>query len=146
MHGYANPARFLKIARPATGWLLGVGVLLLAAGIYGGLFVTPADYLQGESARIMYLHVPSAWMSMFTYVVMAVAAGVGLVWRIKLAHAAAAACAPIRRSMVRCSAKSPCRARTPIFVTNLTNLARRSSRSRASWRCCAQPWDRPGCG
>ena len=46
MHGYANPARFLKIARPATRWLLGIGALLLLTGIYGGLAITPPDYLQ----------------------------------------------------------------------------------------------------
>jgi heme exporter protein C len=43
MHGYANPARFLKFARPATGWVLGLGLVLLAAGVVGGLFVTPPD-------------------------------------------------------------------------------------------------------
>ena len=57
-----------------------------------------ADYQQGDGFRILYVHAPSAWMSMFTYVVMAVAAGIGLIWRIKLAHGAAAACAPIGAS------------------------------------------------
>jgi heme exporter protein C len=60
MHGYANPARFLRFARPATGWFLGLGLLLIAAGVIGGLFVTPPDYLQGESVRILYVHVPAA--------------------------------------------------------------------------------------
>ena len=63
MHGYANPARFLKIARPATAWLLGIGLLLLWR-MAGGLIVTPPDYLQGETVRILYIHVPAAWLGM----------------------------------------------------------------------------------
>jgi heme exporter protein C len=59
-------------------------VITLLAGIYMGLFVAPADYQQGESYRIMYIHVPAAWMSMFIYVVMAVCGAISLVWRIKM--------------------------------------------------------------
>ena len=64
MHGYANPARFLKLARPFTAWLLSIGILLLAVGVWGGLAVTPPDYLQGETVRILYIHVPAAWLGM----------------------------------------------------------------------------------
>ena len=64
MHRFANPARFLKFARPATGWLLGMGLVFVAAGVLGGLFITPPDYLQGETVRILYIHVPAAWMSL----------------------------------------------------------------------------------
>ena len=73
MHGYANPARFLRFARPATGWFLGLGLLLIAAGVVGGLFVTPPDYLQGESVRILYVHVPAAWLGMAGWAGIAVA-------------------------------------------------------------------------
>jgi len=64
MHAFANPARFLKIARPATAWTLALAVPLILAGVIGGLFFTPRDYLQGESVRILYIHVPSAWLAM----------------------------------------------------------------------------------
>jgi heme exporter protein C len=94
MHGYANPARFLKFARPATGWFLGTGAVLLIAGIFGGLFVTPPDYLQGESVRILYVHVPSAWLSMAGWAGIAVASLMQLVWRHPLSAVAGRAVAP----------------------------------------------------
>ena len=95
MHGYANPARFLKIARPATGWLLGVGVLLVLAGTYGGLAVTPPDYLQGETVRILYIHVPSAWLGMAGWASIAAASISQIVWRHPLAAVAGRALAPV---------------------------------------------------
>src|SRR5688572_8068136 len=91
MHGYANPARFLRFARPATGWFLAVGLLLLVAGAIGGLFVTPPDYLQGESVRIMYVHVPAAWLGMAGWAGIAVASLMQIVWRHPLAAVAARA-------------------------------------------------------
>ena len=95
MHGYANPARFLKIARPATGWLLGVGVLLVLAGTYGGLAVTPPDYLQGETVRILYIHVPSAWLGMAGWASIAASSISQIVWRHPLAAVAGRALAPV---------------------------------------------------
>ena len=71
---------------------------LILAGLYGGLLLAPPDYQQGDAFRIVYVHAPSAWLSMLVYGTMAVAAAIGLVWRIKLAHAAAAAAAPIGAS------------------------------------------------
>ena len=94
MHGYANPARFLKIARPATGWLLGVGVILTMAGAIGGLTLTPPDYLQGETVRILYIHVPAAWLGMAGWAALAAAAISQLVWRHPLAAVAGRAIAP----------------------------------------------------
>ena len=94
MHGYANPARFLKIARPATGWLLGIGVLLLLAGAIGGLTMTPADYLQGDTVRILYIHVPAAWLGMAGWAAIAAASISQLVWRHPLAAVAGRAIAP----------------------------------------------------
>ena len=93
MHAYANPARFLRFARPATGWLLGVGLLLVLAGVVGGLFVTPPDYLQGDSARILYIHVPAAWLGMAGWGVIAGASLSQLVWRHPLAAIAGRAAA-----------------------------------------------------
>ena len=94
MHGYANPARFLKIARPATGWLLGIGALLVLAGALGGLFVTPPDYLQGETVRILYIHVPAAWLGMAGWASIAAASISQIVWRHPLAAVAGRAIAP----------------------------------------------------
>ncbi|MDP9422572.1 MAG: heme ABC transporter permease CcmC [Pseudomonadota bacterium] len=94
MHGYANPARFLKIARPATNWLLGLGSLLLLVGVYGGLAITPPDYLQGETVRILYIHVPAAWLGMAGWAAIAAASISQLVWRHPLASIAGRAIAP----------------------------------------------------
>jgi len=94
MHAYANPARFLKIARPATAWLLGLGTLLVLAGALGGLFVTPPDYLQGETVRILYIHVPAAWLGMAGWGAIAAASISQLVWRHPLAAVAGRAVAP----------------------------------------------------
>jgi heme exporter protein C len=93
MHVFANPARFLKIARPATGWLLGLGLLLITLGIAGGLLVTPPDYLQGETVRILYIHVPTAWLGMAGWGAIAAASLSQIVWRHPLAAIAGRAVA-----------------------------------------------------
>jgi heme exporter protein C len=95
MHGYANPARFLKFARPATGWLLVVGGMLVLAGAFGGLAMTPPDYLQGETVRILYIHVPAAWLGMAGWAAIAAASISQLVWRHPLAAVAGRAVAPV---------------------------------------------------
>ena len=95
MHRFANPARFVRISTAVFPWLAGATVALLAVGLIWGLFVAPADYQQGETVRIMYVHVPSAWMAMFIYGVMAAASAVGLIWRHPLADLIAKASAPI---------------------------------------------------
>jgi heme exporter protein C len=93
MHVFANPARFLKFARPLTAWLGWTGLALIAAGLGGGLLLAPPDYLQGESVRIMYVHVPSAWLGMAGWAGIAVASLMQLVWRHPLAAVAARALA-----------------------------------------------------
>jgi heme exporter protein C len=95
MHGYANPSRFLKIARPATAWFMGIGLLLVAAGVFGGLTMTPPDYLQGETVRILYIHVPSAWLGMAGWGAISAAAVSQIVWRHPLAAVAGRAVAPV---------------------------------------------------
>ncbi len=95
MHRYANPARFLRIATVVLPWAAVAAGLLTAAGLYLSLFASPPDYQQGDTVRIMYIHVPAAWMSMFIYTSMAVAAAVGLVWKHPLADLYAKAAAPI---------------------------------------------------
>jgi heme exporter protein C len=94
MHFLANPARFLSIARPATGWLLACGVLLTAIGLLAGLTLTPPDYLQGETVRILYVHVPAAWLGMAGWAGIAAASVSQLVWRHPLAAVAGRAIAP----------------------------------------------------
>ena len=94
MHALANPARFLRIARPATGWLLAIGLALTGAGMIGGLALSSPDYLQGETVRIMYVHVPAAWLGMAGWAGLAAAAVSQLVWRHALAAVAGRAIAP----------------------------------------------------
>ena len=93
MHALANPARFLRFARPATRWALLLGVLLTLAGTLGGLFVTPPDYLQGETVRILYIHVPAAWLGMAGWGGIAAASLSQIVWRHPLAAIAGRATA-----------------------------------------------------
>jgi heme exporter protein C len=98
MLSYAAPKNFYPFAGKLIPWFGFATVVTLALGLYLGLFVAPADYQQGQSYRIMFIHVPSAWMSMFVYVVMATAGAVSLVWKTKLAEVLASACAPIGAS------------------------------------------------
>jgi heme exporter protein C len=95
MLAYANPQRFVRLARALTPWTLGAGVLLALIGLYFALFASPPDYQQGDAARIMYVHVPAAWMALFVYVCMAVASAVAFIWKHPLADVAAKASAPI---------------------------------------------------
>jgi heme exporter protein C len=97
-HRLASPPHFYRISGRWLPWLGGLCAVLMATGLYGGLVLAPADYQQGDSFRIMYIHVPSAWMSMFVYVVMAGAGAIGLIWRIKLAEVVAISSAPIGAS------------------------------------------------
>ena len=85
---YANSARWLP-------WLICITAMLLALGLFYGLYYSPPDYQQGHSVRIMYIHVPAAFLSMAVYATMAVAAAIGLVWQMKLSFAVARSCAPI---------------------------------------------------
>ena len=98
LHKMASPRYFHQITGRMVPWLGAFTLLLILAGLYGGLVLAPADYEQGKSYRIIYLHVPAAWMSMFIYTVMAVAAAIGLIWHLKLAEVVATASAPIGAS------------------------------------------------
>lgn len=91
----ASPPHFYRLAGKWLPWLSGITLLLLVAGLYGGLIYAPTDYQQGESYRIIFIHVPAAWMSLFIYIAMAVAGAIGLIWRIKLAETVAVCSAPI---------------------------------------------------
>ena len=98
MHKYANPNQFLRIANPLLPWISGLTVLCMGMGLYLGLFASPKDYQQGETVRIMYIHVPSAWMAMFVYGSMAMAGATALIWRHPLGHMITKASAPIGAS------------------------------------------------
>ncbi len=92
-HALANPRRFTAFATPAS-WVLGLlAVVLFAAGVPLSLIASPPDYQQGETVRIMYVHVPSAWLSLFGYTALAVASLTHFIWRHPLADAAARALA-----------------------------------------------------
>ena len=91
---FAAPARFHALAGRLVPWFGSAAVVLAALGLYVGFFVAPSDAQQGEAYRIIYVHVPAAWMSMFVYLVMAVWAGVGLVFNARLASVMALALAP----------------------------------------------------
>jgi heme exporter protein C len=90
-----NPGRFAGIADRAVPWLAALTIALFAVGLYLALFASPEDYQQGATVRIMYVHVPAAWLAMMTYMVMTSAAIGTLVWRHPLADVAAKAAAPV---------------------------------------------------
>ena len=93
-----SPPHFYRIAGNWMPWLAAVFAILVIAGLYGGLIYAPTDYQQGESFRIIYIHVPAAWMSLFVYVVMAFCGVVIIVWRMKLAEVVLISSAPIGAS------------------------------------------------
>ncbi|MGV1013782.1 MAG: heme ABC transporter permease [Methyloceanibacter sp.] len=95
MIGLAIPTRFLSLVERLVPWLAGATLVLLGIGLYLAFFVAPPDYQQGETVRIMFVHVPAAWLSMFGYALIAVAALGTLIWRHPLAGVAAKAAAPI---------------------------------------------------
>ncbi len=97
-HRLGSAPYFYRFAGKLTPWLATSSLLLMVVGLYLGLVVAPKDYQQLDAYRIMFVHVPSAWMSMFIYVFMAVAGAIGLIWRIKLAHLCCTAAAVLGAS------------------------------------------------
>jgi heme exporter protein C len=91
---YASPQTFFPLARTLALWCGAAAVLLTLAGLYIGFFVAPTDAQQGEAYRIIFIHVPAAWMSMFIYVLMAFWAALGLALNTRLSGMMAAALAP----------------------------------------------------
>ncbi|HWK75402.1 MAG TPA: heme ABC transporter permease [Povalibacter sp.] len=91
----ASPPHAYRLAGLLRPWFFWPAVALMLIAAYGGLLLAPPDYQQKDAFRIIYVHAPAAALSLMVYVVMAVAAAIGVIWRIKLAHAVAASCAPI---------------------------------------------------
>jgi heme exporter protein C len=94
----ASPPYVYGTAAALAPWFLGLAAIAIGYGLVDGLVFAPPDYQQGDAFRIIYVHVPSAWLSLFAYVGMAVAAAIALIWRIKMGYAVAAASAPIGAS------------------------------------------------
>ena len=91
----ANPSFFMRLTDRVLPWLAALWVALFGVGLYLAFFIAPADYQQGDTVRIMFIHVPSAWLAMFCYVLIAASSVGSLIWRHPLADVAAKAAAPI---------------------------------------------------
>lgn len=94
-HKFGSPPHVYRLAGVLTPWFAWPAALLILGALYGGLVLAPPDYQQGDGFRIIYVHAPSAWLAVMIYAVMATAAGVGLIWRMKVGHAVAASCAGV---------------------------------------------------
>lgn len=97
-HKLGSPPTFYRWSGLWLPWLGVICFILFVTGMYGGLVLAPADYQQSDSFRIMYMHVPAAWMSMFVYVVMAVSGAIAIIWHMKLAEIVMLSSAPIGAS------------------------------------------------
>ena len=95
MHRFANPGRFLRLTAKLLPWTTAAAILLLAVGLVWGLVFAPPDYQQGESVRIIYVHVPAAWMALFVYTIVAAASASALIWRHPLGDLIARAASPL---------------------------------------------------
>lgn len=103
MWSLANPHRFMAFSGPLLPWVGGLAAVLLTVGVVWGLIFAPPDYQQGDTVRIMFVHVPAAWMSMFCYSFIAGASVVSLIWRHVLADVAAKAAAPLGAAFTLCA-------------------------------------------
>ncbi len=98
IHQFGSPKYFYDISIPLSKWIAIVCAICFVTGLYGGLVLAPADYQQGDSFRIIYLHVPAAWMSLFVYLIIAFSGAISLIWHIKITDIIARASAPIGAS------------------------------------------------
>jgi heme exporter protein C len=95
LHRFANPGRFLRLSGRVLPWLAICGAVFTLAGLAWGLFVAPPDWQQGDAVRIMYVHVPAAWLASMGYAALAVCAVISIVWRHPLADLAALEIGPV---------------------------------------------------
>ena len=82
IHQFGSPKYFYDISLHLSKWVTIVCIVCFIGGLYGGLVLAPADYQQGDSFRIIYVHVPTAWMSLFIYVILATSGAISLIWHI----------------------------------------------------------------
>lgn len=102
-HRFASPPYVYRLAGRLSPWFGAFGCAMIAVGAFWGLVIAPPDYLQGDVYRIIYIHPQTAYVGMQAYVVLAVAAGIGFIWRLKIAHAVAVSAAPIGASFTFCA-------------------------------------------
>ncbi len=95
MQRFANPTRFMSLSGAVLPWLSAAAAILILVGLYLAFFVAPPDYQQGQTVKIMFIHVPAAWLAMMGYTLIAVASVVSLIWRHPLADVAAKTAAPV---------------------------------------------------
>jgi heme exporter protein C len=95
LHRFANPGRFLRLAGRVQPWLTWSGIIITAIGLFGGLFVAPADWQQGDAVRIMYVHVPFAWLASAGYLGLALCSVASIIWKHPLADLAAVEIGPV---------------------------------------------------
>jgi heme exporter protein C len=95
IHFFANPARFLRFAKKIFPWVTIIAVACIVAALVLGLAVVPPDYRQGDAYRIIFIHVPSSWMALMIYVIIALSSAAGFIWRHPLADLVAKSSAPI---------------------------------------------------
>jgi len=95
LHSLASPARFQRLSRRVLPWSSLLAIGLISTGLAWSLVFVPADYQQGDTVRVMYVHVPAAWMAMFCYTALAISSAIALIWKHPLADLAAKATAPI---------------------------------------------------
>ncbi|MDA8390385.1 MAG: heme ABC transporter permease [Gammaproteobacteria bacterium] len=103
LHKYGAPKRFYATSGRFLPWFAAITVILFVSGLYLGLYWAPPDYQQGDAYRIMFVHVPNAWMSMMAYVALAAFAAAGYIWNIRLADMLAKATAPLGASFTLCA-------------------------------------------
>ena len=98
IHQFGSPKYFYDISLHLSKWVTIVCIVCFIGGLYGGLVLAPADYQQGDSFRIIYVHVPAAWMSLFIYIILATSGAISLIWHIKITDIIARVSAPIGAS------------------------------------------------
>jgi heme exporter protein C len=102
-HRFGSPPWVYRFAGACAPWLLAGGSIVIVIGAWWGLVLAPTDVVQGEVYRIIYIHPQTAYVSMMAYTVLGLAAGIGFIWRIKLAHAVAVSAAPIGATFTLCA-------------------------------------------